>query len=60
MLLSLQQATMMSDASGCSPPRPRSGKDSKAQPRNTSEAGNFDCEVTPEVTTSPGTGEDTG
>jgi len=59
MLLSLQQATMMTDDSGC-PPRPRSGRDSRGQKKRTSEAGNFDCEVTTEVMTSPGTGEDTG
>ena len=60
MLLSLQQATLMSDDGGC-PPRTRgSGRDSRSQSRNTSEAGNFDCEVTSEVMTSPGTAEDTG
>ena len=60
MLLSLQQATMMTDDNGLSP-RPRSAaRDNRGQPGNTSEAENFDCEVTPEVMTSPGTAEDTG
>ena len=71
MLLSLQQATMMSDDSGPRAQYPGHvitldqsessiTEDSRGQPRNTSEAGNFDCEVTTEVSSSPGTGEDAG
>ena len=71
MLLSLQQATMTSDDSGPRAQYPGHvitldqsessiTEDSRGQTRNTSEAGNFDCEVTTEVSSSPGTGEDAG